>query len=216
VPNPLKQLIVDGRIASLEELKSTYHKLLMQTHPDAVGSDKLVRKFLEFGEHYEEARAFLAQSTKESQLPIKTANVNHRLRFYKELFFIESIELPYGFQPEENLRDLEKARQNALRELSGWRPDIVELYRKADEEHSRIKLEQPMGPYMKHALALNVRPLVHNILAYQLTGRMVYAKQSRQNLNAIMQKVAQGGCKALHGFLTFMIEDSNYRAAVLE
>jgi hypothetical protein len=65
VQNPLIQLIVDGRIASLEDLRSTYHKLLMQTHPDAVGSDKLVKKFLEFGEYYEEAKVFLAQSAKE-------------------------------------------------------------------------------------------------------------------------------------------------------
>jgi hypothetical protein len=216
VPNSLLQLIIDGRIASLEDLRSTYHKLMMQTHPDAVGSDKLVRKFLQFGEYYEEAKAFLLQSTEKSHLPVETAGVNHRLGFYKELFLIESLEMPYGFHPEENRQGTEKARQNAISELSAWRPDMVELYRKADEEHSRIKREKPMGPYMKHALALNVRPLIHNILAYQLTGRMVYAKQSRQNLNAIMQKVAQGGCKALHGFLTFMIEDTHSIAAVLE
>jgi hypothetical protein len=216
VANPLIQLIIDGRIASLGELRSTYHKLLMQTHPDAVGSDKLVRKFLEFGEYYAEAKAFLHQSIEESPLSVETANVSHRLRFYKELFLIESLEIPYGFHPEENQRSIEHARQNAIGELSAWRPDIVDLYRKADEEHSRIKREKPMGPYMTHALALNVRPLIHNILAYQLTGRTVYAKQSRQNLNAIMQKIAQRGCNALHGFLTFMIEDCNHSAAVLE
>jgi hypothetical protein len=48
VNNVLIQLIVDGRIRTLEDLRATYHKLAMQTHPDAVGSDKLVRKFLEF------------------------------------------------------------------------------------------------------------------------------------------------------------------------
>jgi hypothetical protein len=216
VPNPLVKLIVDGRIASLADLRSTYHTLLMRTHPDAVGSDKLVRKFLEFGEYYEEAKAFLAQSTEESHVSDETADVNHRLGFYKELYLIESLQTPYEFHPEENQRNIEQARQNAISELLAWRPDIVELYRKADEEHSLIKREKPMGPHMTHALALNVRPLVHNILAYQLTGRTVYAKQSRQNLNAIMQKIAQGGWNALHGFLTFMIEDSNQSAAVLE
>jgi hypothetical protein len=216
VPNPLIQLIRDGRIASLEDLRSTYHKLMMQTHPDAVGSDKLVRKFLEFGKYYEEAKALLVQSTEGPHISIETASANHRLAFYNELFLIESLEMPYGIHPEESHQSIEKARQSAISELSEWRPDIVDLYRKADEEHSRIKREKPMGPYMKHAMALNIRPLIHNILAYQLTGKEVYAKQSRQNLNAIMQKLAQGGCNALHGFLTFMIEDSRNRAAVLE
>jgi len=63
---------------------------------------------------------------------------------------------------------------------------------------------------------LNIQPLIHNIIAFQLTGQEVYAKQSRQNLNAIMQKLAERGCNSLHGFLTFMIEDLNNRAAVLE
>jgi hypothetical protein len=124
--------------------------------------------------------------------------------------------MPYAFHPEENQQRTETARQRAIGELLSWRPDIVELYRKADAEHSRIKGEKPSGPYMKHAIALNVRPLIHNILAYQLTGQQVYAKQSRQNLNAIMQKLAERGCNALHGFITFMIEDSKNTAAVLE
>jgi len=214
--NPLIQLITDGRINSLADLRATYHKLVMQTHPDAVGSDKLVRKFLEFNDHYEEAKAFLAQSTRGQPVSIETISANHRLEFYRELFLIESLEMPYGFHPEENQQPTEKAMQRAISALLAWRPDIVELYKQAHTEHSRIKREKPSGPYMKHALALNIRPLIHNIIAFQLTGQEVYAKQSRQNLNAIMQKLAERGCNSLHGFLTFMIEDLNNRAAVLE
>jgi len=214
--NPLIQLITDGRINSLADLRATYHKLVMQTHPDAVGSDKLVRKFLEFNDHYEEAKAFLAQSTRGQPVSIETISANHRLEFYRELFLIESLEMPYGFHPEENQQPTEKAMQGAIGALLAWRPDIVELYKQAHTKHSRIKKEKPSGPYMKHAIALNVRPLIHNILAYQLTGQQVYAKQSRQNLNAIMQKLAERGCNALHGFITFMIEDSKNTAAVLE
>jgi hypothetical protein len=188
----------------------------MQTHPDAVGSDKLVRKFLEFNYQYEEAKAFFAQSTGGQPLSIETISVNHRLEFYKEMYLIESLEMPYGFHPEENQQPTETARQGAIRALLAWRPDTVELYKQADAEHSRIKREKPSGPYMKHALALNIRPLIHNMIAFQLTGQEVYAKQSRQNLNAIMQKLAERGCNSLHGLITFMIEDLNNGAAVLE
>ena len=52
------QLITDGRIGSLADLRSTYHKLVMQTHPDAVGSDKLVKKFIDLNDHYQEANTF--------------------------------------------------------------------------------------------------------------------------------------------------------------
>ena len=210
------QLITDGRIGSLADLRSTYHKLVMQTHPDAVGSDKLVKKFIEFNDYYQEAKTFLAQSTQEQHPSADADSVNHRLEFYKELFMIESLEMPYGIHPEENRQRTKTARQRVIGELSSWRPDLVELYQQADAEHSRIKREKPSGPYMKHAMALNIRPLIHNVLAYQLTGREVYAKQSRQNLNAIMQKLAERGCNALHGFITFMIEDLKNTAAVLE
>ena len=69
---------------------------------------------------------------------------------------------------------------------------------------------------MKHALALNIRPIIHNIVAFHLTGQEVYARQSRQNLNAIMQKLADQGWNALYGLLTFMIEDLKNGAAVLQ
>jgi hypothetical protein len=216
VPNPLVQLIADGRIGTLAELRSTYHKLVMQTHPDAVGSDKLVNKFLQFNDYYQEAKAFLAQSQLDLNQSLEVESLNHRLEFYKELFLIESLEVPYAFHPEENQASLETARKQAFIELSAWRPDIVDLYQRADAEHSQIKKENPRGPYLRYAMALNVRPLIHNILACQLTGQEIYAKQSRQNLNAIMQKIAARRFNALHGFITFMIEDLRNRAAVID
>jgi hypothetical protein len=216
VNNVLIQLIVDGRIRTLEDLRSTYHKLAMQTHPDAVGSDKLVRKFLEFSDQYEEAKAFLLRSTEDRKLPGEGSATNHRLEFYKELHLIESLEMPYAFHSDENQESIVAAKQRAVSALSLWKPTVVDLYGKADSEHLSIKREKPRGPYMKHALALNIRPIIHNIVAFHLTGQEVYARQSQQNLNAIMQKLADQGWNALYGLLTFMIEDLKNGAAVLE
>ena len=193
VNNALIQLIVDERIRTLEDLRSTYHKLAMQTHPDAVGSDKLVRKFLEFSDQYEEAKAYLAQSTKGQGSSPEGSTTNHRLEFYKQLHLIESLEMPYAFHSDENQESIAAAKQLAISALSHWKPAVVDLYGKADSDHLSIKRVKPRGPYLKHALALNIRPIIHNIAAFHLTGQEVYARQSQQNLNAIMQKLADQG-----------------------
>ena len=216
VNNALIQLIVDGRIRNLEDLRSTYHKLAMQTHPDAVGSDKLVRKFLEFSDQYEEAKAYLAQSIGSQGSSPEGSTANYRLEFYKQLHLIESLEMPYAFHSDENQEAIAAAKQKAISALEHWKPAVVDLYGKADADHLSIKKEKPRGPYLKHALALNIRPIIHNIVAFHLTGQEVYARQSQQNLNAIMQKLADQGWNALHGLLTFMIEDLKNGAAVLE
>ena len=214
--NALIQLIVDGRIRTLEDLKATYHQLVMQTHPDAVGSDRLVSKFLEFSDQYEEAKAYLAEVLKDNDLSGEVAAANHRLEFYKQLHLIESLEMPYAFRSDENQESIRVAKQLAIRALRQWKPAAVDLYVKADADHLAIKREKPRGPYLKHALALNIRPLIHNILAFHLTGQEVYARQSQQNVNAIMQRLADQRWNALHGLLTFMIEDLKNGAAVLE
>jgi hypothetical protein len=214
--NPLVKLIADGRIHSIAELKATYHKLVMRTHPDAVGSDKLLRKFLEFSDYYEEAKGFLAQSANEQPSSIGIIAHNPRLEFYKQLHLVESLEMPYSFHPNENRASIGIAKKRAMEELAAWKPDLAKLYAQADAEHLRIKRQKPRGPYMKHALALNIRPILHNIVAFQLTGQLVYAKQSKQNLPAIMQKIGEMNCHSLHDFIAFMIEDLQNGAAVLE
>jgi len=216
VNNALIQLIVDGRIRTVEDLRATYRKLAMQTHPDAVGSDKLVRKFLEFSDQYEEAKAYLAQSVQDRGLSSEASRTNYRLKFYRQLHLIESLEMPYAYHLDENQEFIRVAKQMAISALSQWKPAVVDLYVKADSDHLSIKREKPSGPYLKHALALNIRPIIHNIVAVHLTGQEVYAKQTQQNLMAIMQKLADQGWNALHGLLTFMIEDLKNGAAVLE
>jgi hypothetical protein len=104
VNNALIQLIVDGRIRTLEDLRSTYHELSMLTHADALGSEKLVRKFLEFSDQYEEAKAYLVQSKKDLGSSTESSRTNYRLEFYKQLHLIESLELPYAFHSDENQR----------------------------------------------------------------------------------------------------------------
>ena len=67
----------------------------------------------------------------------------------------------------------------------------------------------------KLALALNVRPLMYDLIAYHLTGQDLYAKQARQNLSGIKHQLAQKGCVALRGLLSLLLDDMKNGAAVL-
>ena len=124
--------------------------------------------------------------------------------------------MPYAYHPDENREQLRLLRKAALDEISGWKRELATLYREADKEYVRIKTEKPMGPYMKHALALNVRALVHNLIMYHLTGRELYSKQARQNLSGIMHRLIENGCVALREFLTLLLDDMKNGPAVLE
>jgi len=197
--NVLIQLIQSGKLRSFEDLKSTYHKIVMKTHPDAVGSDKYLAEF------------HSAQGVSDEQ-----ACKNHRLAFFEQLRLIESLEMPYAFHQEENLEKLSLAKKAASDALQSWNKELAELYSQADKEYVKIKTEKPMGPYLKHALALNVTPLMHNLIAFHLTGRDLYAKQARQNLSGIMHQLTENGCNALREFLSVLLDDMKRGAAVLE
>ena len=141
---------------------------------------------------------------------------NHRLAFYRQLHLVESLEMPHALRSKEDQESIAAAKQVALGELVQWRPDVAELYSKADDDHVAIKTEKPSGRYLKHALALSVRPIIQNIVAFHLTGQESYARQSTRHLNAIMQRLADQGWNSLYGFLTFMVEDLKNGAAVRE
>ena len=214
--NVLIQLIQSGKLRSFEDLKSTYHKVVIKTHPDAVGSEKYLDRYLQLSTEYEEARTYLAELHHALGVTEEQVYKNHRMAFFQQLRLIESLEMPYAFHPGENIEKLLIAKKAAANELELWRLDLAGLYSRADEEYVRIKAEKPIGPYLKHALALNVRPLVHNLIAFHLTGRDLYAKQTTQNLSGIMHQLTENGCNALREFLSLLLDDMKKGAAVLE
>jgi hypothetical protein len=205
--NLLVQLIQKGKVRNLQDLKSAYHRVIMKTHPDAAGSDRYLESYLGLASSFQEARAYLA----------KSQSVKHpRLSFFQQLHLIESLEMPYAFHPAENMEKLLHAKEAAGSELLEWKKEWALLYKDADREYVRIKTEKPFGPYLKHALALNVRPLMHDLIAFHLTGRDLYAKQARQNLPGIMHQLSENHCVALREFLSLLLEDAKKGAAVLD
>jgi len=216
VSNLLIKLIREDKIKTSEGLKSAYRTLVLKTHPDAVGSDKHLESYLELSNQYEEAKTYLTRSRQTHSIPTDDRSRNHRLAFFRQLDLIESLEMPYAFHPEENKDRILIAKRTAMAEISNWKKELGELYEEADREYVSIKAEKPMGPYLKHALALNIRPLVHNLIAFHLTGRDLYAKQARQNLSGIMHQLVENGYDALREFLSLIIVDVKNGAAILE
>jgi hypothetical protein len=212
--NDFIRLIQSGKLRSFEELRSIYHKVILKTHPDAAGSDKYLSVYLRLGADYEEARAYLAEAERAQGDTGGRIARNHRLAFFRALRLVEMLELPYSYHRDANHAELRIAKESALNELGSWKCEWIDLYRDADGEYVRIKSERPEGPYLKHALALNIRPLVHNLVSFHITGRELYAKQARQNISGIMHQLTENRCHALCRFLTFLLDDMKTGAAL--
>ncbi len=76
--------------------------------------------------------------------------------------------------------------------------------------------EKPTALNVLDSVALSIRPLIDNIIAFHLSGKDDYARQSRLSSNSIMQKIAGRGWRSLYGFITFIIEDMTNGAAALD
>ncbi len=160
--NALIELIRGGKIRSPADLKKIYRRMVLKTHPDAIGSTVLLENYLEIRRHYEEAERYLVDHGADQGHVSNDARANHRLGFFRNWEVIETLEMPYAFSPEEDRIKLAAAKQAAFNELAAWKPEWKELLKCADEESVRMKRGIPLGPYLKHAMGLNVRPLVHN------------------------------------------------------
>ena len=214
--NPFIQLIQDGRITSLENLKRSYRMIVMRTHPDAVGSAERTDEFLTFSCYYEEAKAFLFRSATDVRNDIQVPKVNPRLQFYQKVKKIESLDMPYAFHRNEHIAEIRPLRTDAAGLFKAWNPNRMDLYTAAEEQHQQIWVEKPRGPYLKHALALNVRPILHNITAFHLTGRQVYRTQAKQNIKAIMSRLEEEGYNAFKEYLMLLIQDMENGPALFD
>jgi hypothetical protein len=214
--NVLIELIQSGKILTVDELRSAYRAVVMKTHPDAAGSARYLESYLALNDSYAEVKCFLARLRTAQRNAAEVLAPNHRLSFFQQLHLIESLEMPYASHPEEHAGELFVARRKAREEIAGWRSDLSELYPSADTEYVRLKSGKPRGPYLRHALALNVRPLVHDVVLFHLSAHELYAKQARQNVSGIMHQLSENGCPALRLFLSLLLSDMENGPAALE
>ena len=203
------QCIQQKKIRSLEELKRAYRRIVMKTHPDAVGSDRLVEQYLECRTFYEEAKALFLAAVPDAG--------SYRLRFYQEFYRLERMDKPYAFNRYAfNRKQIDLTKRRAFEYFCQWRQDQVELYEQANRIYDQIKLEKPRGPYRKHALLFNLSPMFHNILSYQLTGLQLYRKQLKQNFAAVLFQLEQRQFHRLVEFIEFLVADLQNGPAIHE
>ncbi len=211
--NVFIKYIQDGKIHTLGELKRVYRRAVMKTHPDSVGSERLVGKFIEFGGQYEEAKRFLGRLAP-AEIE-KTQEHNFRLSFFQELKKLHALELSFTVGRRSNEERMGLARDEALSCFLKWKGDCSDLYLAAAREYEQVRKEKPAGPYRKHELYFNLRPVFHNIIFYHLTAVEFYRRQMRQNLSAIMQRLEERNLLALRDFLRLLIDDVENGPALL-
>jgi curved DNA-binding protein CbpA len=206
----------EGRIRSLDELKSAYHRLVMKTHPDAVGSDDLVEKYIAYSNYYEEAKAVFSRAGIDLLPAGGEPAPDYRLLFYKEFYKLERIDKPYAFNKYYFTRvEIELTKRRASEYFAKWKIESIELYEQAQKLYDEIKAEKPRGPYMKYAMLFNLSPVFHNITSYQMTGLQFYKKQLKQNLSAIFAKLEERRMQRLIEFIRFLIADMENGPAIL-
>jgi curved DNA-binding protein CbpA len=207
--------IDQGIIRNLDDLKKTYRRIVMKTHPDAVGSDRLVEQYIECRTHYEQAKVLLENSEKHPELRAAEEARDYRLLFYQEFYRLEMMDKPYAFNKYYFSREqINLSKQRAREYFCKWQQDRVELYEQANRIYDQIKLEKPRGPYRKHALLFNLSPVFHNILSYQLTGLQFYRKQLKQNFAAVLFQLEQRQFHKLVEFIEFLIADLEHGPAI--
>ena len=107
-------------------------------------------------------------------------------------------------------------RGEATELFRAWNPYNVDLYKDAERQHQQIWAEKPSGPYLKHALAINIRPVLHNVASFHLTGRQVYKRQARQNITAILSRLEEERHTAFRDYLSLLIGDMENGPALFD
>jgi hypothetical protein len=211
--NPFIRYITEGRIRNREELRHLYRRLALETHPDAVGSDRLSHKFIEFHADYEEARRYLDQGVAGSPESGSSPEPDPRLEFYESLHILERVDTPFNFSRHKDLTRIQRLKEETRRWFDRWHPDLGELYAKASAQYDQLKRERPAGPYRKDDLYCNVYPFFHNITCYHVMGNRFYSQQMKRNLSAVRARLDDRQMDALQSLLLMLIADADHGPA---
>jgi hypothetical protein len=213
--NVFIKFIKEGKIHDQEELKKAYWKLAKKTHPDSVGSDIYVKKFIRFKEHFEEAKEFLNSSGFIQADKKKEEDENYRF-----LFFLEMQKL-YGLESQFFIDDGKKEKIRIAREASldffkKWKNESLDLYLSAINEYDRTKNEKQrniISNLRKPTIFQNLRPVFYNLYKYHITG-MEFYKRQLSNPKGVILRLDESGCPALKEYILLLISDMDNGPAI--
>lgn len=212
-------LIQNNKIHDQDELKSAFRIIAKQTHPDTVGSDRHVQKFLRIKDFYEDAKRYLKTETAEPHAPPLSVEENYRFLFFRELYRINTLELSNKKNSTHGEERIASCYEKMKMHFKHWKKADYTLFIDAYDEYRVIRSQKhknDLANLRKPSLYKNLRPLLFNMSYYHITGSIFYFKQLKRNLDAILLRLEQNQFFALKRFLSLLIEDSEKGPAVFD
>jgi hypothetical protein len=210
------KLIQSGKIKNLEELKKAFRKVAKRTHPDIVGSDQFINKFILFKSFFEEAKQFLKSDDTNTDKNKTTIIENYRFLFFKDLKNLDTLELP-RYQNKKIVEQIKQTKESIAVNFKKWKPDYYKLFLSANNQYEQIKNEKyinTLANLRKPSLYKNLRPVFFNLTNYHITGINFYKKQLKRNLENILKRLKNNNYHDLKKFILFLIEDMEKGPAV--
>jgi len=169
----LIDLIDEGKIKTLDDLKSAYHKIVMKTHPDAVGSEKLLAQYLSFTDQYEEAKGHLLNSQFTEKRVEEYKSISHKIKFFVNLGFTEAIEKLKAYEYSVDDEKMLLAKKQAEEILKKWREDQLV----PENEDSPIIMVEPALP--------------KNVIAFRVIKDNLYLIRAHKDQRLTLHKLAE-------------------------
>lgn len=210
-------MINEGRIKNSDELKRAFHSIAKKTHPDMVGSDRYVDRFIKFNKQFSEAKEYLKGRGEMEDAP--EPPLDYRLLFYQELFALISLEEP-GRYLNEQLRSRVKTVGTGVRKaFLRWKESESRLFNSAALEYLNIRDEKSHNDFAhlrKPLIMVSLHPLIFSLCSYHISGKEFHLKQFYRNLKSVIVRLEEAGFLIMKEALLYLAADVKRGPAILD
>lgn len=210
-------MIDEGRISNSEELKRAFHSIAKKTHPDMVGSNRYVERFIKFNKQFIEAKEYLKRRGEDEK--IIEPPPDYRLIFFRELFALISLELPGKYLDEQLRRRVLEIGKMVKEAFSGWKVSEHKLFNSAALEYLKIRNEKPHNDFAhlrKPLLMVSLQPLIFSLCSYHISAKEFHLKQFNRNLKSVVIRLEEAGFLIMKEALLYLAADLKRVPAILD
>jgi hypothetical protein len=145
----------------------------MKTHPDAIGSNKLLPQYLSLTDQYEEAKKYLFDI-------LKLKREGTKPKFFIRLDLAEAINKLNVIECKADELKVVSAKEKAIETLSRWQKDWADLYE--DETNPVIMI---------------IPSLPNNIIAFRIVDNDLYLIRAHKDQHLTLYKISGANHKLL-------------------